>query len=194
LEETDHFPREQRRKLLLGAFIEHSSGIYPAQVRDVARGGALLISDAPVQAGEQITIRRKSLDVSAVVVWRRADRLGVRFDADFELSTWVPELESQVVTAAFTSGVLADLDDELSLEVILGRISEEMRAVARAVELTSEEISEDRIGLLRFDQQIQRLSSVTGELEELAKLISGGDLASNIWKVKIENLRRRLTR
>lgn len=189
--------REARRKLILGAFVAHEGKIYPVQVRDVASGGALLVSSAPLWPEQSITIRRRESVVHAIVVWREADRIGVRFTPPIDPHTWIPELGPPALRSEDTpvppsqEGVFTE---ELSGPAIQRRISEEMDLVSRSLELISDEISNDRIGLSRFAEQIQRLTMLAGELHEPSTLIRSPDQQSDIWKVKIESLRRRLTR
>lgn len=72
--------RFERRKLLWAATVEVRGQRFEGMIVDLSAGGARIKFDAPVAAGDELTLMLKQLDeLGAKVVWQREGEAGLQF-------------------------------------------------------------------------------------------------------------------
>jgi hypothetical protein len=79
-EELKERRRFERKKLLWAATVEVRGQRFEGMIVDLSAGGARIKFDAPVAAGDELTLMLKQLDeLGAKVVWQREGEAGLQF-------------------------------------------------------------------------------------------------------------------
>ncbi len=82
---------DPRRNIFVAAVLNHDGASTPVRVRNMSRSGALVECAAPPAVQSAVRLCRGSLNVRGSVVWLRGARAGIRFDAEVDVTAWLPK-------------------------------------------------------------------------------------------------------
>jgi hypothetical protein len=180
--------------------VETKSGTQPVQLRNISARGAMIMGDIPSKVGEEILLRRENAVAPATIVWRRGSNLGIRFLVDIDEAAWLPHSRSTAVSSGSpeefdeADAAASSPDPTSSAEVLQQRVAEELQLLSRTLESIAEDLSADAIVLRKFPKQVQDVVANADIARALGDLLSSQDPLEDMWKLRLEVLRRRLTR
>lgn len=188
--------RPARTRVLQRGFLEVGNRVVPVQIRNISAQGAMVSGLGSCRSGEAVILRREKTSAAGSIAWTAADTVGIVFADPLNEAEWLPRLatadhepEHDGLGADGASSATAD-----ERTLLFKRISEEQQLIARLLEQVANRLSDDPFVVRRFSKELQALVETADVATSLSLVVNAADPVGEAWKVKIENLRRRLTR
>jgi hypothetical protein len=176
-----------RTNLYLAAVISFDGGSAPVRLRDLSAFGARIEGSLLPSKGASANITRGTLAARGTIVWRDSRGCGIRFERPLPLDRWVP-LRERPPQRKLT------LSDEAMTVMLPVRMAEELAYVARLLESLGDDLSSERLVVMRHAGKLQYLDISTQILGHLAAVLVADQPAQAIGAIGMENLRKRLQR
>ena len=167
----------------------------------------MLEVSARFSPGEEILLRRGSLQVEGVVAWCSEGRTGISFHEKIVVQQWAARQHGEVgqtqvdrVVAAAKPGAGAvepaanRTNMELERDVLNSRLAEEILLVARIIEQLGEDIADEPLMIARHSHSLQQLDVAVQTLGHIARIISADDPKSVLDVIGMKELVARLRR
>jgi len=197
-----------RSTTILSAVVQSSRRTAAANIRNLSCSGAMVEVSAPFSPGEEILLRRGSLEVEGTVAWCINGRAGINFRENVVVQQWVARQQAasgqtqvdQVVNAARSNfgmpRAAATRPSEIKLDapVLNCRIAEEILLVARMIEQIGEDLANEPLFIARHGQSLQQMDVAIQALGHLARVISAEDANAAICEIGMQSLAARLLR
>jgi hypothetical protein len=205
-------PRLPRKNLLLSATIDAAGVQAPVRIRNLSGSGAMLDGPALPDSGTRLMLRRSTVEMGGLVVWRNATRCGVRFDDSVvSVDEWVAGARSRTfagqqgqarvdaIQDAVRSGAVLSPEPTANATPLPGaaldsRIVEELGQVRLLLDGLGEELVEDPQVVQQHMQALQNLDRASQILDHLAAILGATDRLGAVQNVAMQDLKARLLR
>lgn len=138
----------------------------PAKVRNMSALGAMLDMPSPPRTGEQVFLRRGSLNASGEVAWSIDQRCGIRFASAVQVSEWMarPTAPKQAcvdeIMAQLRGGVVPSARQEstpVAVESPEAPTQSRLKEVSKLLEELEEALSADPAVIAQHGSTLQNL-------------------------------------
>lgn len=185
-----------RSSMFLAAVIRSGPEQAPVRVRNMSLTGAMIDTPITPAPGTDVQLKRGALVAQGTVVWRTADRCGVRFLSDISISEWLAppgRAEQQRVdemVAIVRSGA-AHTDAQAPADVCRApvELSEDVTEVIRLMQDLEEDLSSSDATLEHHGAKLQHLDLAMQMLAAIAREINPGTGAGAQGNARLANLR-----
>lgn len=193
-----------RTNLYLAATLIGATVRMGVTVRNLSATGALVRSQAPIEAEGAVQLLRGSQSVNGTLVWIEGRNAGLRFDAPIDLAQWAPgatagqcDVDRMVAlsrgqVAPLSRPRRADLSTEERRSHVIARIAEEIGFAARRLETLGSLMADDPAVVARHPAPMQDLEIVSQVLGHLNRLLACDAPEERVTTVGMADLRRRL--
>jgi hypothetical protein len=157
--------------------------------------------------GEEILLRRGSLQVEGVVAWCFEGKAGIKFREAIVVQSWSARQHGEggqtqidrVVAAANTGAsevepAVKRAKNGLERDVLDSRLAEEILLVARIIEQLGEDIAEEPLMIARHGHSLQQLDVAVQTLGHIARIITADDPEAVLDEIGMKELVARLRR
>lgn len=197
---------------MLSATIAAGAFKIPVRIRNLSETGAMIEGATFPPLGTILTLYRADLEITATVIWIAVGRCGIAFIGRASVDEWVAGVRRpggqeergqtgvDTIQAALRSGASQQSEiapaahRPVNVELLDGRIAEELAYVRRLLDTISDELSDDPIMLQRHSRNLQSLDAAGQLLGHLASVIGAHDRAEAVSSIAMEELRARLLR
>ncbi|WP_425600722.1 PilZ domain-containing protein [Sphingomicrobium clamense] len=194
--------RDARSNVLMAGKLASATRVEPVQIRDVSRGGALLVGNIAAPLGSAFVLQIKNFSLPCRLAWSSAARAGIAFDepfTDYERLSRRGRGQAEVDTkiAQVRAGVAPNLLEVEQCSIgskLSPRIAEEMRSLQRRLESLGDSLANDPILMFRYQRQLQDIDVMMQILGHLATVTEADDHVTAAMSIGREALRRRLLR
>ncbi|HET7815987.1 MAG TPA: PilZ domain-containing protein [Sphingomicrobium sp.] len=197
-----------RSTMILSAVVQSPRGTAAATIRNLSSSGAMVEVSSQLSPGDEILLRRGSLEVGGVVAWCFDGRAGISLRDRIEVSKWAArrqgacnqaQVDHVVATARATLGTTSSGESgagkrSLDQDVLNSRLAEEILLVARTIELLGDEIAEEPLFVARHGQSLQQIDIAVQVLGHVARIITAEDPNAAISEIGMQALVARLCR
>jgi hypothetical protein len=190
-------PRAPRTNLLLAATIEGAFGTAAVRIRNLSEGGAMIEGTALPDIGEEVTLRRNALAVTASAAWRDGRRCGLRFDRRISVAQWAGGVATAAAPAPAPSAPLRrDPADApvAGASPLDRRLAEEIGYVVRLLAAVEDELADEPLLVQRHVGVLQNFDLAAQILGHLASVLNADNRETAIDAIGMTELRARLLR
>lgn len=194
--------------MILSAVVQSARGTAAATIRNLSSSGAMVEVSSQLSPGDEIVLRRGSLEVGGVVAWCFDGRAGISLRANIEVSEWVARQkgacsQAQVDHVVATSraalgssrpGQSSSGERNLEPDVLNNRLAEEILLIARTIEQLGDEFAEEPLVVARHGQSLQQVDVAVQVLGHIARIINAEDPNAVISEIGMQALVARLCR
>lgn len=185
--------RPARTKVLQRAFLETSTEVVPVQLRNISSSGAMVVGQIRWQVGDDVILRREEASAKGIIAWICQKETGIKFAQPVIEATWLPN-STEIDNIPENQDLQSQRECGDEKSSIYFRVSEELNVASRIIDMVTEKISRNPLILIQLSTEIQLLDNLRQVIIELAKVVGSDDVINQAWKVRVEELRRRLTR
>lgn len=167
---------EQRTNMFVLATLSSASATGQVKIRNMSSHGALVEGPVLPALGEPLHLSRGKLSVKGQIVWCRAGKAGVRFNAPVEVGGWTPggnaaQQRADHVVQQVKAGAVPLASDELT--ALQGLRPSDLQRLANAVDSLSDALADDPAIVARFGAKLQTLDVASQILRKLSQQQTG---------------------
>lgn len=194
--------------MILSAVVQSPRGTAAATIRNLSSSGAMVEVSSQLSPGDEILLRRRSLEVRGGVAWCFDGRAGISFRDHIVVSKWAArqngactqaQVDQAVAIARATlgsarSGESSHGKRNLEQDVLNSRLAEEILLIARIIDQLGDELAEDFLVVVRHGQSLQQVDVAVQALGHIARIIIAEDPHAAISEIGMQALVARLCR
>ena len=194
--------------MILSGVVQSARGTTAATIRNLSRSGAMVELSSHFSPGDEIVLRRGSLEARGVIAWCFDGRAGITLRDNIAVSRWVArqkgacsqvQVDQVVATARATLGVVrseerSSSNKNLEQDVLNSRLAEEILLIARTIEQLGDKFAEERLFVVRHGQSLQQVDVAVQVLGHIASIIRAEDPNAAISEIGMQALVGRLCR
>lgn len=185
---------DRRAVTMLTAEVAVGSATWPARIRNISTGGALIEGVPVTERGTQVVLSRGQQCAAGEVIWCDPEALAIQFNEPINPAEWLRSGDSSGERSRHREVRDDCRPDDLPTEIIASRVREEMAFVSRLVEGVADLLSEDPILRVRHATRIQELCVGEQMLTELIAILERGCSANAVVTNATGPMRQRLLR
>lgn len=194
--------------MILSGVVQSALGTAAVTIRNLSSSGAMVEMSSQLSPGDEILLRRGSLEARGVIAWCFDGRAGISLRDNIVVSQWVArqkgacsEAQVEQVAATARAALGAARSEEssssrknLEQDVLTSRLAEEILLVARIIEQLGDEFAEEPLFVLRHGQSLQQMDVAVQVLGHIASIVRAEDPNAAISGIGMQALVGRLCR
>jgi hypothetical protein len=202
--------RAPRKNLFLAASIRSDSLSVSVRIRNLSETGGLIEAPALPDVGASLTLSRQEVEIGGIVVWRSANRCGIRFEGAISIDDWIagkclspqarsPQAQLDEIQRAIRSGTpVVEASSPMTAPNthprLDQRIADEIDYVSRLLQAIGNGLTDDPIIMQRHAAALQSFDTACEILGHLRTVLKASDKSAAVDRITMSELRSRLTR